>query len=123
MAGMKRSDVLAAVHVAVFLFGAAWLDGAFEIPVPPKVVPQFDKPHMSQHLDHWHQEPVNLTVPQASMPIGNRFIYSQPQTYRSHFTPQDDNWWMGTPHALLFYMAARRMPVVYEPARDSSLHT
>jgi hypothetical protein len=52
--------------------------------------------------------------PPGSMPIGNRFVHGEPQIYRSRFTLQDDNWWMGTPLVLLD-MAPRRMPVVYEP--------
>jgi hypothetical protein len=44
--------------------------------------------------------------PAPSMPIGDRFVHGEPQVYRSRFTPQDDNWWMGTPAVLRVSSAA-----------------
>jgi hypothetical protein len=39
------------------------------------------------------------------MPIGNRFVHTEPQ-YHSRYTPQDDNWWMDSPPILLVALAA-----------------
>jgi hypothetical protein len=104
---MLRSDVIAAIQVALFLFGSAWLDRAFEgYHVPPLVAEVHKQPDAdAPSLDDGDQDIVGLTVPQASMPIGNRFVHAEPQAYRSRLTPQDDNWWMSTSPVLLQHIA------------------
>jgi hypothetical protein len=43
--------------------------------------------------------PVEQAPPPApSMPIGNRYVHAEPQSYG--YTPQDDSWWMGMPPVL-----------------------
>lgn len=39
--------------------------------------------------------------PTAPMPIGNRFVHSEPQGYRRYPRQGEDNWWLGTPRVLL----------------------
>jgi hypothetical protein len=53
--------------------------------------------------------------PPASMPIGNRYIYAQPQNYHQ-WAAQDDNWWMGMPLVL----RARAMLPAAVAASDES---
>jgi len=53
-----------------------------------------------------HAQSVEQAPPPApSMPIGNRVVRTEPQ-YHSRYTPQDDNWWMGSPLILLASPAA-----------------
>jgi len=40
-----------------------------------------------------------ITPPQTSMPIGNRYIYTEPQNYYTQLTPVDDLM-LGTPRVL-----------------------
>jgi hypothetical protein len=112
---MKPSEAIAALQVALFLLGTAWFDRAFDGCHVPPLAAEVHKPVADAlSWDDGDQDPVNLTMPQASVPIGNRFVHAEPQNY--HDTLQDDSWRMGTPLVMLQHMAARRMPVVYERA-------
>lgn len=48
--------------------------------------------------------------PPASMPIGNRYVHTEPQNF-SRYTPQDDSWWMGMP-AVLRDLTEKQNPAV-----------
>ena len=126
MDGMKP-DTIAAIQVAIFLFGTAWLDGAFDVPEPPKVVPQFDKPNVTAHIDHHHQEPVDLTVPPpASIPLSMRTYQARPRVEDEALYYHPSMGKSGADLTVFRYaaaaaanaaLAARRMPVVYEAPR------
>lgn len=72
-----------------------------DVTMEPIVTPYNEDAAESELTDAIYEYPaVEQAPPPVSMPIGNRFVATEPQRY-GRFTPIDDNWWMGTPAVML----------------------